>query len=70
MVVAENLNFIGLVKWANDTFEKKENGKKFTNSDLQQYARIGRFPQYLGHYSIQRIEEIKVVKLYRIIKED
>lgn len=57
----------GLVKWMNDNF-KKQTGKSFNVSDVQQYVRRGFIPEYLGGNTIELDTEIQDVKLYNIVK--
>lgn len=68
-IIKENLNLMGLVKYLNEKFEGKANGKPFNAQDVQQYIRIGYIPAYFGSYRIERVKEIHSVKLYNLIKE-
>ena len=67
-IICTNINLTGLVKFLNDKFGKKESGKLFTKSDCQQYVNRKKLPEYMGNYSIERIENIESVKLYNVIK--
>lgn len=70
MVLIENVNFVGIVKFLNREFNKKQNGTNFTSSDVQQYIQNGKLPKYLGDIDIVRNEDIPHVKLYNIVKND
>lgn len=67
MIIVENLTLTALTDYLRKHFSKKT-GSDFTISDVQGYVNRGKLPDYLGGYNIKMNEEIKSVKLYKLIQ--
>jgi hypothetical protein len=59
----------GLVDFANENYKHKRSGKKFTFSDVQQYIRVGNFPNYTGKAKIEKSNTVNGTKTYNIFKQ-
>lgn len=65
----KNASLTGLKDWLNDSDKKKSNGKKFTISNIQQYAWItNKLPDYCGGEIIIMEKDKYRKTVYHIVK--
>jgi ABC-type transport system substrate-binding protein len=57
-----------LTEYLNKTFKEKVSGQPFNTTDVEFYIKRKKIPKYLGGDRIEKIEGIKGVKLYILIK--